>query len=80
MLIKLTEVAFATSGYGPTKKVDKVIKTPIWFNPAHIAKIETKPAPTDHPNITQITWGAGAMGGQREVLETPEEILTKISR
>ena len=80
MLIKLTEISFATSGYGSTKKVDQVIKETIWLNPAHIAKLEIKKAPADHPDITQITWGAGPMGGQREVLETPEEILTKISR
>tara|TARA_R110000803_G_scaffold7584_1_gene24436 strand:+ start:84 stop:332 length:249 start_codon:yes stop_codon:yes gene_type:complete len=75
MLIKLTEISFATSGYGSTKKVDQIIKTPIWLNPTHIAKLETQPAPADHPNITQITWGAGPMGGKREVLETPEQII-----
>ena len=33
MLIKLTEVAFATSGYGATKNIDNVITTPVWLNP-----------------------------------------------
>ncbi len=79
MLIKLTEISFATSGYGSTKKVDKVITTPIWLNPTHIAKLEIKKAPADHPNITQITWGAGPMGGQREVLESPEQIISLIN-
>ena len=78
MLIKLTEISFATSGYGTTKKIDQVIKTPIWLNPNHIAKIETKTAPTDHPDITIIAWGAGPMGGKREVLETPEQIIELI--
>ena len=78
MLIKLTEVAFATSGYGPTKKIDQVIKTPIWLNPAHIAKIEAKAAPKEQADITAITWGAGPMGGKREVLETPEQIIELI--
>ena len=78
MLIKLTEISFATSGYGTTKKIDQVIKTPIWLNPNHIAKIETKTAPTDHPDITIIAWGAGPMGGKREVLETPEQIIARI--
>ena len=78
MLIKLTEISFATSGYGTTKKIDQVIKIPIWLNPAHIAKIETKTAPTDHPDITIIAWGAGPMGGKREVLETPEQIIELI--
>ena len=78
MLIKLTEISFATSGYGSTKKVDQVIKETIWLNPAHIAKLEIKKAPADHPDITVITWGVGPMGGHREVLETPEEILYKI--
>jgi len=75
MLIKLTEVGFATSGYGPTKKVDQVIKETIWLNPAHIAKLETKSAPADHPDITVITWGAGRMGNSITVLETPEQII-----
>jgi len=78
MLIKLTEIAFATSGYGTTKNIDQVIKTPIWLNPNHIAKLETKTAPKDHPNITIIAWGAGPMGGKREVLETPEQIIELI--
>ena len=79
MLIKLTEISFATSGYGTTKKVDKVITTPIWLNPTHIAKLEIKKAPSDHPDITQITWGVGPMGGQREVLESPEQIISLIN-
>jgi len=78
MLIKLTEIAFATSGYGTTKNIDQVIKTPIWLNPNHIAKLETKTAPSDHPDITIIAWGAGPMGGKREVLETPEQIIELI--
>ncbi len=79
MIIKLTEISFATSGYGPTKKVDQVIKTPIWLNPVYIAKLEIKKAPLDHPDITKITWGSGPMGGHREVHETPEEIIALIS-
>jgi len=79
MLIKLTEIAFATSGYGTTKNIDKVITTPVWFNPTHIAKLETKTAPSDHPDITVIAWGVGRLGNHTDVLETPEQIIELIS-
>ena len=78
MLIKLTEVAFATSGYGTTKNIDKVITTSVWLNPNHIAKIEAKAAPSDHPDITVITWGVGRLGNHTDVLETPEQIIELI--
>ena len=80
MLIKLTEISFATSGYGTTKKVDQIIKTPIWLNPTHIAKLETQPAPADHPDITIIAWGVGRIGNHTDVLETPEQIIELINK
>tara|TARA_R110002074_G_scaffold21892_2_gene67533 strand:+ start:246 stop:497 length:252 start_codon:yes stop_codon:yes gene_type:complete len=79
MLIKLTKIGFATSGYGPTKKVEQVIKETIWLNPTHIAELETKAAPADHPDTTTVTWGAGRMGNSITVLETPLQIITLIS-
>jgi len=79
MLIKLTKISFAISGYGTTKKVDRVIKETIWLNPSHIAEIETKSAPADHPDTTSITWGVGRMGNTVTVLETPEQIITLIT-
>jgi hypothetical protein len=78
MLIKLTKIAFATSGYGTTKNIDKVITTPIWLNPAHIAKLETKTAPSTRPDITIIAWGVGRIGNHTDVLETPEQIIELI--
>jgi len=87
MLIKLTEVAFATSGYGATKNIDKVITTPVWLNPNHIAKLETKTAPSDPvmrrylescTDITVIAWGVGRLGNHTDVLETPEQIIELI--
>ena len=79
MLIKLNKVSFATSGYGATKKVDRTILETIWFNSAHIAKLETKQGSADCPDITSITWGAGRLGGHISVLETPEQIISLIN-
>ncbi len=79
MLIKLNTVSFVTSGHGASKKVDRTILEPIWINPTHIAKIELELGPADCPDITEITWGAGRLGGHIHVLETPEQIISLIS-
>ena len=74
MLIKLNTVSFVTSGHGTTKKVERTILEPVWVNPNHIAKITLEQGPADCPDITEITWGAGRLGGHIHVLETPEQI------
>jgi len=76
MLIKLNKVSFVTSGHGASKKVERTILEPIWFNPTFIVKIELEQGPTDCPDVTVITWGAGRLGGQIAVLETPEMITS----
>jgi len=79
MLIKLNTVSFVTVGHGATKKVERTILEPIWLNPTHIAKMELQQGPEDCPDITEITWGAGRLGGHIHVLETPEQIISLIS-
>ena len=79
MLIKLNTVSFVTSGHGASKKVDRTILEPVWVNSTHIAKIELELGPADCPDITEITWGAGRLGGHIHVLETPEQIIELIS-
>ena len=78
MLIKLNKVSFITTGHGSTLKVDRTILEPVWINPTHIAKIEMEKGPADCPDITEITWGAGRLGGHISVLETPEQIISLI--
>ena len=79
MLIKLNTVSFVTSGHGSTKKVERTILEPVWVNPNHIAKITLEQGPADCPDVTEITWGAGRLGGHIHVLETPEQIIELIS-
>ena len=79
MLIKLNKVSFVTSGHGASKKVERTILEPIWFNPTFIVKIELEQGPADCPDITVISWGAGRLGGHISVLETPEQIISLIS-
>ena len=79
MLIKLNTVSFVTSGHGATKKVERTILEPVWVNPNHIAKITLEQGPADCPDVTEITWGAGRLGGHIHVLETPEQIISLIS-
>ena len=78
MLIKLNTVSFITVGQGASFKVERTILEPIWFNPAHIAKIVIKQGPADCPDITNITWGVGPLGNHTDVLETPEQIIELI--
>ena len=79
MLIKLNTVSFVTSGHGASKKVDRTILEPVWVNPNHIAKITLEQGPEQCPDVTEITWGAGRLGGHISVLETPEQIISLIS-
>ena len=79
MLIKLNTVSFVTSGHGTTKKVERTILEPVWVNPNHIAKITLEQGPADCPDVTEITWGAGRLGGHIHVLETPEQINNLIT-
>ena len=74
MLIKLNKVSFVTVGQGASLKVERTILEPVWLNSAHIAKMELEQGPGDCPDITEITWGAGRLGGHISVLETPEQI------
>ena len=78
MLIKLNKVSFITVGQGASLKVERTILEPIWLNPTSIAKIEIELGPADCPDITEITWGAGRLGGHVRVLETPEQIISLI--
>ena len=79
MLIKLNKVSFITVGHGATLKVERTVLEPVWLNPTHIAKIEIEQGPADCPDITEITWGAGRLGGHVHVLETPEQIIERIA-
>ena len=74
MLIKLNNISFVTVGHGASKKVERTILEPVWVNSAHIAKLELKQGPADCPDVTEVTWGAGRLGGHIRVLETPEHI------
>ena len=78
MLIKLNKVKFVTVGRGASFKVERTILEPIWLNPSHIAKIEIEPGPADCPDVAEITWGTGRLGGHISVLETPEQIIELI--
>ena len=79
MLIKLNKVSFITAGRGSTLKVERTILEPVWINPTHIAKIEVEQGPADCSDVTEITWGAGRLGGHVSVLETPEQINNLIA-
>jgi len=79
MLINVNKVSFITVGQGASLKVESTILEPIWLNSAHIAKMELEQGPGDCPDITEITWGAGRLGGHIHVLETPEQINNLIS-
>ena len=79
MLIKLNKISFITVGHGATLKVERTVLEPIWLNPTHITKIEIEQGPADCPDITEITWGAGRLGGYVSVLETPEQITNLIA-
>ena len=78
MLIKLNKVSFITVGHGATLKVERTHLEPIWLNPTSIAKIEIELGPADCPDVTEVTWGAGRLGGHISVLETPEQIIELI--
>ena len=78
MLIKLNKVSFITVGHGATLKVERTHLEPIWLNPTHITKIIIMQGPADCPDVTEITWGAGRLGGHVRVLETPEQIIELI--
>ena len=79
MLIKLNKVRFVTVGQGASFKVERTVLEPVWLNPTHIAKIEIEQKIKDCPYVTEITWGAGRLGGHIHVLETPEQIIELIS-
>jgi len=75
MLIKLNKVSFITVGQGASFKVERTVLEPVWLNPTHIAKMEIEQGPADCPDITEVTWGTGRLGGHISVLETPEQII-----
>ena len=72
MLIKLTQIRYATVGQGSETKVSAVIVTDQWVNPSHILTLTIKrdhPKEAPHKQLTVIT-GPGYM----TVAETPEQI------
>jgi len=75
MLIKLNKVSFITVGQGASFKVERTVLEPVWLNPTSIAKMEIEQGPADCPDITEVTWGTGRLGGHISVLETPEQII-----
>ena len=79
MLIKLNKVIFITVGQGASFKVERTVLEPIWLNPSHLTKMEIQQGPEDCPDVTEITWGAGRLGGHVRVLETPEQINSLIA-
>ena len=72
MLIKLTQIRYATVGHGSEIKVSAVIVKDQWVNPLHILSLTIKkdlPKEASHRQLTEVT-GPGYM----TVAETPEQI------
>lgn len=72
MLIKLTQIRYASVGHGSETKVSSIIKTDQWVNPLHILTLTIKkdlPKESPHKQLTVIT-GPGHM----TVEETPDQI------
>ena len=79
MLIKLTKIGITSSGHGPNRKVDRIIKDPIWINPSHIITLSLKSGPESCPDLTEIVIGKDPEWTVFTVLETPEQINNLIS-
>ena len=76
MLIKLTQIRYATVGCGSETKVSSVIVTDQWVNPSHILSLTVKrslPKEAPHKQLTEVT-GPGYM----TVAETPNQINSLI--
>lgn len=79
-MIELTKVQFVLSGHGSTQKVEKKLLTSVWFNPSVICSFEqqTKTHGNTKTGLTTVTWSSGRFENNTAVLETPDQIMTKI--